>query len=83
MDDECLGCYGAGCKHCESEYAPAFSESSLTEIDAIPQIFITLLIDDKETVSAYKGCHPDIIMDDLRNGSLIEKCSMVDVVAEE
>lgn len=48
----------------------------------MPQIFITLLIDDEETVDSYKDCHPDIIMDDLRHGSLMEKCSMVDVVAE-
>ena len=48
----------------------------------MPQIFITLLIDDEETVDSYKDCHPDIIMDDLQNGSLIEKCSMVDVVVE-
>ena len=47
------------------------------------QIFITLVIDDEETVENYKECDPEYIMTDLWDGNLIKQCSMVDVVVEE
>jgi hypothetical protein len=49
----------------------------------IPQIIITLLIEDEETIDAYKDCDPEIVMSDLRCGNLIEKCSILDVVVKE
>ena len=43
---------------------------------------ITLQITDEETVEAYKDVHPDLILQDIRDGNLANMCDMVDVILE-
>ena len=46
-------------------------------------ITITLKITDSETVEDYKDVHMDLILDDIRHGSLAEVCEIVDVIHEQ
>jgi hypothetical protein len=45
----------------------------------IDVIIITLKIEDKETVEEYSKCDPSFIEDDIRNGNLLEMCSVLSI----
>lgn len=51
-------------------------------IDIPEALTIVLQITDKETIEAYKDVDMDLILEDIRYGTLADMCNIIDVVEE-